>query len=379
MTERVEVAIVGAGAVGLLLGCLLAQRGVDLIVLERRPAVSRASRAIGIHPPGLAALDAAGVGDAVRREAAGVEVGIALGGGRELARVPFGDRRILSLPQHRTEALLRERLAQLAPGALRTGAELVGLQQSVSGQVELELADGARVAARWAVGADGVRSTVRRLLGIAWQPRPGVAAYAMADAPDRTGAPGAALLCLEPDGIVESFPMPDGQRRWVARLPGPSGPTRMEPLSLAALQRLLRERLGVAPELPAAAKPSSFVARQRVATEFTRGRVALVGDAAHEISPIGGQGMSLGWLDAVAFDRALASAAPHERDGAALEGYARERGRAAARAVRRAAWNMRMGAPAHGAARVARLALVRILGLPPARSLLVSSFTMRGL
>jgi 2-polyprenyl-6-methoxyphenol hydroxylase-like FAD-dependent oxidoreductase len=391
-SERREVAIVGAGAVGLLLACLLAQRDVDLVVLERRPAASAASRAIGILPPGLAALDAAGIGDAVRREAARVDVGIALSGGRELARIPFGDRRILSLPQHRTEALLRERLALLAPGALRAGAEVVGLRLPPSGPVELSLADGARIAARWAVGADGVRSTVRRQLGVEWRSRPGVAAYAMADAPDRTGAPGAALLHLEPGGIVESFPLPGGQRRWVARLPGPRRPARIEQLPLAALQGLLRERLVAAPELPADATPSTFVARQRLASTFVRGRVALVGDAAHEISPIGGQGMSLGWLDALALDRALERAgralggsSPLERGGrrrggsAPLERYARERARAAARAMRRAAWNMRMGAPAHGASRAARLALVRTLALPPARSRLVSSFTMRGL
>lgn len=379
MTERYEVAIVGGGAVGLLLACLLAQRGVDLVVLERRSTVSSASRAIGIHPPGLAALDAVGVGDAVRREAERVQVGIALSGGRVLARMPFGDQRILTLPQHRTETLLRQRLALLAPDALRAGAELVGLRQSATGSVELQLADGTRVAARWAVGADGVRSTVRRLLGIAWRPRPGVAAYAMADAPDQTGSAGAALLHLEPSGIVESFPMPDGQRRWVARLAGPLRPTRIAPLPLAALQRLLQERLAQAPVLPAHAPRSTFVARQRLASEFVRGHVALAGDAAHEISPIGGQGMSLGWLDAVDLDRALARAGRKGRDASALDGYARLRRRAAERAVCRASWNMRMGAPAHGAALAARLVLVRILALPPARSILVAAFTMRGL
>ena len=92
------------------------------------------------------------------------------------------------------------------------------------------------------------------------------------------------------------------------------------------------------------------------------------------MSPIGGQGMNLGWLDAMRLDHDLAAAlavgAPYE----AFEAYDRVRRASAARALRQAAFNMRMGAPASGVRLRARNGAVRLLGLrrsarcSPARS-----------
>ncbi|WP_206448283.1 FAD-dependent oxidoreductase [Agrococcus sp. KRD186] len=376
MTGRHEVAVVGGGAVGLLLACLLAQRGVDVVVLERRGQPSTSARAIGIHPPGLAALDVAGVGASIRREGAPIRRGIALSGGREVAGLRLSAEPIRSLPQLRTETLLRERLAALSPGALRSGAEVVALSPG-SASVEMALADGRRLVVDWLVGADGVRSTVRELLGIDWLPRRGLGAYAMVDAMEdaaaRTdpAAADAALLHLEPDGIVESFPMPGGMRRWVARLAAPA-----DDMPIEAFQSILDARLREPPLLPAAARVSTFVAQQRIVARCAHGRVVLVGDAAHEVSPIGGQGMSLGWLDALALDRMLAGGPV---DASEIERYARARRRSAELAIRRAAWNMAMGAPASGVALGARLAFARALALPPARTALSRAFTMRGL
>lgn len=365
-----DVAIVGAGAVGLLLACLLARRGLDVVVLERRRSPGGRTRAIGIHPPGLAVLNAAGVGAELRDAATPILRGIALCRGGELGRLDF-DSPVLSVPQQRTEQLLERRLAALAPGSLRRGVAVTDLRQRRS-FVELTVEGSEEpLRARVCVGADGVRSTVRRLLGVAWRRRRGSAHYAMVDAASaRGGPPDAALLHLEPGGVVESFPLPEGRRRWVVRLPQGTAPA---PEEFAAL---IARRVGAS--IPPTV-PSAFTARQHVAATFARGRVVLAGDAAHEVSPIGGQGMNLGWLDALHLDRAIASGLRRRSPAPHLRRWARRRRAAARRATRRALFNMAMGAPATGTLLAARNALVRLLTRRPLATLLARSFTMRGL
>jgi 2-polyprenyl-6-methoxyphenol hydroxylase-like FAD-dependent oxidoreductase len=401
---RCDVVVVGGGPVGLLLAVLLAQRGLEPVVLERRTGIATRPKAVGVHAPGWRALESAGVAERLEPSSVAIVGGAVECDGRVLGRMRFpGDAAVRSVPQHLVEAALEARLAELRPGALRRGVEAVGIESgsgadSARAGVRARLLDGAELAADYAVLADGVRSRLRAELGIAWRLRRGSARYAMADVAGpgaggvAAGSAADARLCFERDGVVEALPIPDGLR-WVTHLgrpgrrrPGSSGASASDWPDAPAFAVLVADRVGV--RLPGDVEPSGFVARQRLAARFAVGRLALAGDAAHEISPIGGQGMSLGFRDAEELAEVLAGvlAAASPSGGTAGAGasapfgaYARRRRRAASRAIRRAAFNMAMGGPARGIRLALRNLAVRLLALPPARAALARVFTMRGL
>lgn len=368
-----DVAIVGGGPVGLLLACLLAHAGIDVAVYEKRSMGDARSRAIGIHPPGRAALDAVGLGEEARRQALELDGGDVLCSGEVLASVSFTSRQqVLILPQHRTHALLVERLAHVQPDAVHLG-HVVRDVRDEGEVVRLSLeADGVgrEVTASVVVAADGVRSGVRRLLGVRWRARRGSGSYAMADVADVEPSTRVRLYC-EPGGIVESFPLPDGRRRWVVA----------DPLDRlhdgAAFAREIQDRTGIRPGEATALEPTVFRAQQHRASRAAVGRIVLLGDALHETSPIGGQGMNLGWNAArrlaAAIERSLRSGTPD------FGAYERSALRSAARAQRRSHFYMTMGRPVDGLSLGARNAVIRALGSPPLRRSAADLITMRGL
>lgn len=372
-----DVVIVGAGPVGSLLAILLAQRGVSVEVVEARATGSAHSRAIGIHPPAIEALARAGVADAALDRGIPITHGQVLCDGSVLGSLDFVEAGaaypfVLSLPQRHTEGLLADRLEQVAPGAVRRGVRFTGMIDH-GDRVTVDT-DAGPITARYVVGADGARSTVRSVAGIGWTARGDRRHYVMADYDDDLAHPHRALLYFERGGVVESFPLPESRRRWVAMTDRDwSG------AGSADLADLIGDRTGVRP--PTGGGPvSAFSVRQHLAARMVLGHVVLVGDAAHEISPIGGQGMNLGWLDVLDLAPALEDAlGAGGRNSAALAAFDTRRRRSARTASLQAAFNMGMGRPAAGVRLAARNAIVRSLAVPPTRAIAARAFTMRWL
>lgn len=379
-----DVVVVGAGPVGLFLGALLLQEGLSVRILEQRTGPSPHSRAIGIHPPALAALEQAGVAAQMVAEAVQIGLGIARSAGTEVARLSFATLAshypyVLTLPQARTEALLEARVHALDPAALVRGFCVSSMHDAgtfltLSGSSS-DVEAGTHFQARLVVGADGARSAVRRLLGIPTSGRDYPDTYLMGDFPD-TGTDGsAAILYLEPGGILESFPLPGGLRRWVAHTD-----SLLLDATAADLARIVSERSGVSLEPQANRMLSAFAVRTRLARHMIAGRVALVGDAAHEISPIGGQGMNLGWLDAAELAPIVVAALAGKPTGAKLAAFEKKRMRAARMAARQAQLNMVLGRKVPASYLQRRNAVLgRLVRLDAVHNLVARRFTMHSL
>ncbi len=337
-----DIAIIGAGPVGLMLGCFLGEKGLRVLLVDKRTEPLQHSQAIGITPPSLEILARLGLDEAFVRQGVKIRDCQVHGhaghlGCASFREIPGPHRYILSLPQQQTIQLLESRLATLPNVQLLRGIEVTDIEQDAA-SVTL-VGDGLHRTAQWLVGCDGSRSRVRELLKMRTSGASYGCHFLMGDFIDRTSLKEEAHLWFTRDGAVESFPLPDGRRRWIVQTPesithGQHG----------FISQSVRERAGL--ELPVADQlnQSPFSPRWMQAEQYHDGRVILCGDAAHLMSPIGGQGMNTGWADAeflaeVFIAILLRSQAPLPL----LEAYDRCRHRASHTATIRAARGMWLG------------------------------------
>ncbi|MGI5202188.1 FAD-dependent monooxygenase [Spirillospora sp. CA-108201] len=295
-----RVLIVGAGPTGLLLAGDLAAAGIGCTVLERRAEeTTDLTRAFAVHARTLEILDARGVADELVATGTRTDRLRLLGSADlDMSRLPGRFPYVLVTPQYETERVLRERAA--AAGAkIVYGAEAVGLRQDPAGvEIDARTAGGTRTfRASYAVGADGVRSAVRRALGVPFPGRAVVRSVMLADvrldeAPEdvlTAGAVGDAFAFVAPFG--------EGWYRviaWNRRHQAPDS----EPVDMDELREVTRRALGTDHGMRDPRWTSRFHSDERQVPRYRVGRVFLAGDAAHVHSPAGGQGMNTGMQDA---------------------------------------------------------------------------------
>ncbi len=330
LPERTDVLVVGAGATGLALAATLAGAQVDFVVIDKLLEGRNLSRAIGTVPRTLEMLQQLQVAD--RLSDLGNHAGKAtfFSGDRDrrIATVRFGHLAtrfpfVLLLPQSVTEKVILTRLEELG-GRVHRPYTLTGLSQDDSVvTATVSGADGEvrTIRARYVVGADGARSTVRELIGV--------------DFPGETFRQTFMLFDL----YLDPGPPPDEIQMFCSRLGAvtmgalPSGITRLtisiddppDAVTPQDVQVLVDER-GPAhyrPKVLEVLDSARSRVHHRVAERFRSDRVFLGGDAAHANSPVSGQGMNLGIQDGITLGNILAGALTGSSER--LDAYERER------------------------------------------------------
>lgn len=389
-----HVIVIGAGPVGLLLANLLGLRGAAVTVLEKNPALAgTTSRAIGITPPSLEILEGAGLVDHFLSE--GLQIGAAhvmyTPGGHTLGSLTFDrihDRYpfILSIPQHRTRTILEEGTRRFPSVTVRyehraeeyherpdKGRTDEGRFDANSPTVTVRCTDGSTWSGDYCVAADGAHGETSARAGITHNRGSYRHRFFMADFRDHTDLGSAAYLWFTRHGAVESFPLPSGVRRWIVQLdrqaPGESNGTAPD------LEGIVRQRAGYDLDRGERLWESGFQPSWSEAETFHRGKLYLAGDAAHTMSPIGGQGMNVGFGDAALLAE-LFTGDHHDADSAVHSRYHRVRRRAARSATRRAAAGMTLGTMRGYPASAVRNVLVRIALLRIFRPWIARHFAM---
>jgi len=312
--ESVELAVVGGGLVGLALGIACAEAGLETAVIDREDpgatvAESFDGRASAIAYGSGRMLEALGIWRHVGEEAAPIlEIRVADRGAplflhydhRDVGDHPLGwivENRVLRRALLARVAAL-PRLRHLAPASVRS------VERSAAG-ARAHLADGRAIRARLVAAADGKTSPLRESAGIRttrWSyPQTGI----VATVGHERAHEGVAIEHFLPAGPFAILPLTGNRSSLVWTERAALAPRLMalaaEPFA-AELRRRFGDFLGeVAPVGPRWSYPLAFLHAERVHDE----RLVLVGDAAHLIHPIAGQGLNLGLRDVAALAQVL--------------------------------------------------------------------------
>ncbi len=379
ISEKYDVVIVGGGPVGLFLGLCLQEIGVSHIILEKRLRPHPGSRSLGVHPISLELFQELNIAHRFIKKGIKIKRGHAFANKKKLGSLSFENcakpyNFILALPQYQTELLLDDALTKQNPDSLSRGTEVQKITEAFD-HVKITFQQGDEtktIRSQYLVGCDGKDSFVRNKANISFKGLHYPDTYIMGDFSDDTDFGNDAAIFLCDDGLIESFPLPDNRRRWVVKTSKYIAKPSTEMISSKIFNRILYSLDGIENFML-----SSFGVQKLMAKPMVSNRIILCGDAAHVVSPIGGQGMNLGWLAA----RDLAETL-HEILGepgwanSMLNLYQKRRTYAAKNAMLRAELNMRLGRKT--AFPNLRNKLVSLMLNTPLSEVMANVFTMRG-
>lgn len=332
-----SILVVGAGPVGVVACLAAAQAGFSVRLIEAEAGVNTDPRASTTHPSTLELVDRVGLID--RFIAEGLVARKFQFWDRPAKRVvaefdhatlkddtpfPF----VVQTEQHKLARMGIDKLRGLPDVDVRFSQGAASLEQDADG-VTVTAVDGEEFRADWVIGADGGRSTIRKLLGIdfagyTW-PERFIVLTVLDDFAQLMGSSFRSYFA-DPDEWTNLFKVAgdDGKGRWRAVLPTKVDESDETALSDEMAQARLHRIHDLVGDYQLAHR-NLYKVHQRVAEQFRRGRVFLAGDAAHVNNPIGGLGLNFGIHDAIDLIDTLSAVVFEKADTALLDRYERRR------------------------------------------------------
>jgi 3-(3-hydroxy-phenyl)propionate hydroxylase len=313
-----DVCIIGYGPVGASLANLLGRSGLRVVVLEREPSVYHLPRAVALDGEGMRVFQTMGLADEllpkldvsrnIRHVSADGKLLLLIA---RSGNGPEGWSNAYRFYQPELEAVLRSGVSRCPSVDVRLRCDVFALDEyddHVRVRYENLTAGAlAEVTARYVVGCDGARSTVRRFMGAALQDLRSHERWIVLDmildqppggvpeAADETGRVVDAIQYCDPARPTTFIPMPGKRHRWEFMLmPGDDAATITRPERIYELLAPWK----IDPAKSKIERAVVYTFHSALSTQWRRARLLLAGDAAHQMPPFLGQGMCSGLRDA---------------------------------------------------------------------------------
>lgn len=341
-----DVIVIGAGPAGLTTATALARSGVRVLVIEKHRGLSIFPKATGIRPRSMEILRGWGLEAEVRRRSQPNQLGMAisrtLAAPRQVVDLGLPTDEVVSAAtptrlaicgQDQLEQVLHDHL-RAQGGTIRFRTEMVGFSQTHEAVcVRLRPRDGQasyQVTAQYLVGADGGRSQVRAGVGIEFEPLGSegnhLAILFDADLSAVLPDPPYVLNAVVAPGVEGLFATTGQPTRWIYDMEWhPEAGEQLEDWTLQRIGARLRAASGLAALNPEIIGVFPWDFGAGVANGYRRGRVFLVGDAAHRTTPRGATGMNTGIADGHNLGWKLAWVIKGRARDALLDSYEAER------------------------------------------------------
>lgn len=329
-SENPDVLIIGYGPVGAAVGALLGRYGVKTLIIDKGQEILMMPRAIALDNEALRILQMIGLDDQSFERIGIQQVCMHSPIAGQFGRVNTagtidGHPKLVTFYQPDLEKALRNKVDEHECVEVLFHCELLNLKQHSEGvEASVRNAEGQvqKISARYVIGADGASSKVRELIGQAFEGQTYAEDWLIVDAHQRQGkAIEHVEFVCDPKRPTPHMPAPGGRERWeFMLLPGETREQMETPEKLAELLAPWMKRDELTIE-----RQAVYRFHARCCDRFQKGRVFLVGDAAHITPPFVGQGLVAGLRDAANLSWKLAAVVSGRSREAILDTYDEER------------------------------------------------------